>query len=206
MPRNFSLPSFPKLGATSFAPLAALKDTQVRIRVVLGMLLVANMVAACFAFHLFDDSPEKLGQQVLSMRHQILTQLQKLNQTRQLAGKVEKGREQETTFISTYMTSRRATYSTIISEIDQMANQAGMTSKDSSITLDALQGTDSLDMMTITANFVGDYKNLLIFMNLVDRSKRFLIIETLAVSPQQNLKLAVAMKLHTFVREDANSL
>ena len=127
MPRNFSLPAMPKFGATR---LAALKDTQVRIRLVLGVLLVANLIAAGFAFHLFDDSPEQLASQVLTTRRQILEQVKRLNRTRMLAGKVDTGREEGTKFISTYMTSRRATYSTIISEINYMANIAGMRSKE----------------------------------------------------------------------------
>jgi hypothetical protein len=203
MPRNFSLPAMPKFGAT---PLAALKDTQVRIRLVLGVLLVANLIAAGFAFHLFDESPEQLASQVLTTRRQILDQVKRLNRTRMLSGKVDTGREEGTKFISTYMTSRRATYSTIISEINQMANFAGMRSKEAVMGLDAIQGSDSLDVMTITASFEGDYKNLLIFINQIDRSKRFLIIESLAASPQQNLKLQVTLKLNTFVKEDTSAL
>jgi len=207
MPRNFKLPALtPVLTKFSSSGFSALKDPQVLIRLGLGILLIANLVAASFAFHLFDDSPQQLASRVLSLRQQILAQVQKLNHIRSLAGKVEKGRDEGTKFISTYMTNRRTTYSTIISEIDQMASQAGMVSKDYSLGLDAIQGTDTLDMMTVTASFEGDYKNLLMFMNQVDRSKRFLIIETLAVSPQQNQKLQVTMKLHTFVKEESSAL
>jgi hypothetical protein len=204
MPRNFNLPAFSKLSGS--LPLGALKDTQVRIRILLGLLLAANLVAAGFAFHLFDDSPEQLARQVLSTRQQILAQLKKLNTTRLLAAKVDKGRDDGSKFISTYMTSRRATYSTIIGEIDEMANVAAMKDKDGVIAIDAVQGTDSIDMMTITRSFEGDYKNLLIFINEIDRSKRFLIVESLTVSPQQNGKLQATLKLITFVKEDTSTL
>jgi hypothetical protein len=197
MPKNFS-------PAAILKPLAALKDPEVLTRLLLGLLLAANLVAAAFAFHLFDDSPEQIARQVQNINQQVVAQIVKLNQTRQHAGKVEKGREESTKFISTYMTSRRATYSTIISEIDQMANFAGMRRKESSMALDAIQGSEALDMMTITASFEGEYKNLLIFINLIDKSKRFLIIESLAASPQQNGVLQVTLKLNTFVKEEAD--
>jgi Tfp pilus assembly protein PilO len=200
MPKNFKLPSIPKLPA-----LGALKDTQVLIRLLLGILVAANLVAAGFAFHLFDDSPEQIARQVQSTNQQVLSQIVKLNQTRMHAGKVEKGREEGTKFISTYMTGRRKTYSTIISEIDGMSNFAGMRSKEWNIGLDAVKGSETLDMMTITANFEGDYKNLLIFINQIDLSKRFLIIESLAASPQQNGSLQVTLNLNTFVTEDTNN-
>ena len=207
MPKNFKLPSMPSsLAKFGAMPFSALKDTQVRIRLLLGILLAANLVAAGFAFHLFDDSPEQLARQVQSARQQVLAQVVKLNHTRMLAGKVDKGREEGTKFISAYMTSRRATYSTIISEINAMALNAGMKSKDAGFGLEAVQGTDNIDMMTVTASFEGGYRNLLTFVNLVDKSRRFLIIESLGASPQQNGNLQVTLKLNTFVKEDGNAI
>lgn len=187
-------------------PLASLKDTRVLVRLLLGMLLAANLIAAGFAFHLFDDSPEQLARQVQSMRQQVVGAIVKLNRTRQIAGKVGKGREEGSKFIETYMTSRRATYSTILTELNQTAAQANMKAKDALIGLDAIQGTDSLDMMTVTASFEGSYQNLVKFINLLDKSKRFLIIENLAAAPQQNGDvLQVTLKLNTFVKEDPSA-
>ena len=165
---------------------ASLKDTRVIVRLVLGILLAANLVAAGFAFHLFDDSPEQLARQVQSTRQQVLAAVVKLNHTRQIAGKVEKGREEGTKFIDTYMTSRRVTYSTILNELNETAAQAHMKPKDAVIGIEAIQGTDSLDMLTVTASFEGQYQNLVKFINSLDKSKRFLIIESLTATPQQN--------------------
>jgi Tfp pilus assembly protein PilO len=203
MPKNFSLPAMPNLSAL---PFGALKDTRVRIRLLLGILLAANLVAAGFAFHLFDDSPETLARQMQSASQQVSSENVQLIHKRILADKVEKGRDDGTKFISTYMTSRRATYSTIISEINEMAAQSALKSKDVVLGLEAVQGTDTIDMMTITANFEGPYRNLLNFINLVDRSKRFLIIESLGATPQQNGNLQVTVKLNTFVNEDSSNI
>jgi hypothetical protein len=182
--------------------LAALKETRVIVRGVLGLFLIANLVAAGFAFHLFDDSPEQLARQVQSTRQQTLAAIVKLNHSRQIAGKVEKGREEGSQFIDTYMTSRRVTYSTILNELNETATQAQMTPKDSVIGIEAVQGTDSLDMLTVTASFQGQYQNLVKFINSLDKSKRFLIIETLTATPQQNGNLQVTLKLNTFVKDD----
>lgn len=197
MLKNFklSLPAPPSL--------ASLKDPRVVIRVLLGALLLANVIAAGFAFHLFDESPERIAVEVQHTRQQVLAAVMKLNRTRILAGKVDKGRDEGTHFISTYMTSRRQTYSTILGELDQIASQTGMKSKDTLLGLDAIQGTDSLDVMTVTASFEGTYQNLVKFINQLDKSKRFLIIESLAAVPQQNGNiLQVTLKLNTFVKDD----
>jgi hypothetical protein len=197
MLKNFklSLPTAPSL--------SSLKDPRFLIRVFLGILLAANLVTAGFAFHLFDESPERIAVEVQHTRQQVLAAVMKLNRTRTLAGKVDKGRDEGTRFISAYMTSRRETYSTVLGELDAIATQTGMKSKDALLGLDAIQGTDSLDVMTITASFEGPYPSLVKFVNLLDKSKRFLIIESLAATPQQNGNiLQVTLKLNTFVKDD----
>jgi type IV pilus assembly protein PilO len=73
--------------------------------------------------------------------------------------------------------------------------------------LDAIEGSDDLDMMTITVNFEGNYGQLIKFVNLLDRSPRFLIIESLQAAPQPKGDiLTVSLKLNTFIREEAGDV
>jgi hypothetical protein len=70
--------------------------------------------------------------------------------------------------------------------------------------LDAIEGSDDLDMMTISVNFEGGYGQLIKFVNLLDRSPRLLIMESLQAAPQpKGDVLTVNVKVNTFVREDA---
>ena len=63
-------------------------------------------------------------------------------------------------------------------------------------------GNPALDMMSISFNLEGTYPQLLKFVNLLDRSPRFLIIETLTATPRAKTDiLTVNFKLDTFVRE-----
>ena len=56
-------------------------------------------------------------------------------------------------------------------------------------------------MMQISANFEGMYPDLIHFINLLDKSDRLLIIESLNATPQQSGgRLNVMLKLDTFVR------
>jgi type IV pilus assembly protein PilO len=57
-------------------------------------------------------------------------------------------------------------------------------------------------MMSITAGYEGSYSNLQKFVSLLDKSPRFLIIESLVASPQQGSPvLNVSLKLDAFVNE-----
>jgi type IV pilus assembly protein PilO len=59
-------------------------------------------------------------------------------------------------------------------------------------------------MMTVAAGYEGSYQNLTRFLNLLDKSPRFLIVESLqATPPQAGAVLNVMLKFNAFVREDA---
>ena len=102
------------------------------------------------------------------------------------------------------MTPRRTTYSTVVSEMQQDCETAGLTWKEGSIApLEPVKGSEDLSMMTVTVGFEGTYPNLLKLINLLDRSPRFLIIDQLSASPQPNGKtLSANLKVNTFVRDD----
>ena len=62
--------------------------------------------------------------------------------------------------------------------------------------------------MQISAAYEGSYAGLTKFINLLDKSRRFLIIESLTAAPQQTNAgdlLNVVIKLDTFVREQAGN-
>ncbi|MDQ6705466.1 MAG: hypothetical protein M3Z85_05820 [Acidobacteriota bacterium] len=200
MPRSFSVAHLiPRLSGTS---LGSWKDPKVAVRIALGALLAANLAAAAFAFHLFGTSAEEMARQLDDARAQVKIQQNRLSQARLLSGKVGKASSEGGAFVSNYMTSRRKTFSTILGELDKTAEAAGIKAKEKSIQLDPVEGSDSLSMMTISANFEGKYANLLKLVNLLDKSPRFLIIENLQAAPMPTGILNVNIKLDTFVRDD----
>jgi Tfp pilus assembly protein PilO len=193
MPRNFNF---------ALPPMSSFKDPKVLVRAGLGLLLIANLVAASFAFHLFNASPEAINNELVAARLRLLAAQTRLNRSRTLAGRI---REESAAFLASYLTTRRHTYSSIISEITQDAKSAGLNMKEATIApLDAIEGSDDLDMMTISVNFEGGYGQLIKFVNLLDRSPRLLIMESLQAAPQpKGDVLTVNVKVNTFVREDA---
>ena len=85
-----------------------------------------------------------------------------------------------------YVTDRRTTSSHIEEELNAAAKEAGIKRREQSLVLEPIEGSDTLSMMTITAGFEGTYANLTKFVNLLDKSPRFLIIENMVASPQQD--------------------
>ena len=191
MPRNFNL----KVGGPS--------NPRSVIRLVLGLLAAANLVAGYFVLRPLGGSSEELRQQVVEMRIQIRQQQATLERTRLMSGKIEIGRGEGDKFMSKYFLPRRSAYSVVMAELNDLAMQAKVTAKESANAIEPVDGSDVLDMMQITANYEAKYEDLVHFVNMIDKADRLLIIEGLNATPQQGgAKLNVMMKLDTFVVED----
>lgn len=194
MRKRFKLPVFSNASA---------KDPRIIARAVLGLLLFANMIAAFMVFRPLGGSAEDLENQLVVMRQQMQQKGAQLQRTRALVAKIEQARSSGDVFLDTYFMSRRTASSTILTELDRAAKDAGIRPKDRAFVIDPIEGSDDLSMMTITANFEGTYGDLLQFVNRLDQSPRFLMVDTLTATPQQgSANLNVSVKFMTFVRTD----
>jgi Tfp pilus assembly protein PilO len=200
MPRSFRVSSNWLAGGSR----PNLKDPRVLVRAGLGVLVLANIVAALMAFKPWGGSAEDLAREQASLQQQLTTMQARLAQTKALVGKAERARQEGDGFLSEYTTDRRTTFSTIFAELERVSHEAGVQPKPASYELDPVEGSDTLYQMSISAAYEGSYTSLNKFVNLLDKSPRFLIIESLTAAPQQSNAgdlLSVTIKLDTFVRE-----
>ena len=193
MPRNFNLNVWPPNNPGAI------------IRLCLGVLLAANLVAGYFVIWPIGGSPQQLRQQVQELNTQTRQKRGLLDRTRLLVGKIETGRGEGDKFMSTYFLPRRTAYSTIVSELADAAGKAKIKEKERAYAIEPVEGSDTLSLMQISANYEGAYADLVRFINLIDRSDRLLIIESLNATPQQGANgLNVMVKMDTLVREDGS--
>lgn len=174
------------------------------LRLVVGLLIAANAVAAYFVVRPLGGSPEELRQQAADMRVQIVQKRRIVTRTRDLVSKIEAGRSEGDHFLGHYFLPRRSAYSMIVADLNDLAGQAKVTPKESAFSIEPVDGSDTLVMMQVSANFEATYQDLIHFVNLLDKSDRLLVVESLNATPQQGgSKLNVMLKLDTFVMEDA---
>jgi Tfp pilus assembly protein PilO len=199
MPKNFKV-------AQRFLPHTAhltLKDPRIIVRAALGLLTVANIVAALIVFKPWGGSAEDLARQQAGMRQQLATMQARLAQTKALVVKAQRAHQEGDAFLAKYTSERRTVFSTLFAELDSITREAGIQPRPESNDLQPVEGSDTLYQITITAAYEGTYANLTKFVNLLDKSPRFLIIESLTAAPQQSNTgdtLSVSIKLDTFVR------
>ena len=182
----------------------AIKQPRVLLRAVIGTLLTANLVAAVMAFKPFGGSAGDLRREQQALRIQLGGLQKRAATSKRLVEKVETARREGDQFLTKYVTDRRTMSSTIQDELNRTAKEAGIKSLPATLDLEPIEGSDTLEMMTISAGYEGSYMDLTKFVNLLDKSPRFLIIENMQTAPQQGgQSLNVTLKLDTFVRETA---
>jgi hypothetical protein len=181
---------------------AAIKDPRIVMRAIMGALLVANLVAAFIAIKPFGGSADDLRREQADLRRQLTALQLRLANTKRMVDKAENARRDGDNFIGNYFSDRRSVYSTVIGELEHMEKEAGINLRQDNLELNPIEGSDSLQMMSITFAYEGPYTGLTKFVDLLDKSQRFLIIESMQASPQQGGQLlTVSLKLDTFVRD-----
>jgi Tfp pilus assembly protein PilO len=182
------------------------RDPRLLVRIVLGVLVAANLAAAALVLFPPGGSAEDLQRQMASLQSQISSNQALLERTRQHLAAVEKGRNEGDRFLSSYFLVKRTASLTLLGELSEAANRSKIKPKENSYSDEPIEGSDSLKMLTITYNLDGAYRDVLSFVHELDRSPRLLIIESLIAVPQQGSNvLSVSMKVDTFVREDASA-
>jgi type IV pilus assembly protein PilO len=173
-------------------------------KIALGLLAVLNLIALVFVYMPPGGSEASLNEELTALRQQVRTRQAEVTRLRTIAAKVDHARAQQKEFLTTYFMDRRSASSTILTEIGASAQKAGLKPKEHAFAIEPVEGSDTISMMTITANYEGSYADLVQFLNLVDRSKRFLIIENVTAAPQQTPgMLASRFKINTFIQENA---
>lgn len=198
MPRSFRLPRI-----AVPAGLTAGKDPRALLRMVLGVLLAANILAALILVKPWGGSPEDLARERDALRLEVQRKQVALQRSRALVAKVETARAQGDNFLSNYFAERRAAYVALVGELTRAAQHAGIKPKEHALSSEAVEGSDNLEMVTVVGNYEGNYGDLVRFINALDRSSQFFILEQLNASPQQGTGLlTVNLKMYSFVRDE----
>lgn len=171
-------------------------------RLVIGVLVALNLVAAYFVLRPPGGSPDELRSEVRDLTSHLRQNKAILERTRLFVSKIQSGRQQGDQFLAQYFLPANKAYSIVYSELIDLAKEAQMKPKEGTFSMDPIEGSDTLSTMTISQNFEGTYPQLIHFINALDKSPRLLIVESLQATPQSAGPLNVVLKLQTYVRED----
>jgi Tfp pilus assembly protein PilO len=176
-------------------------DRKLVLRVLGGLLLLGNIAAAWMVANPPGGTLEELEGRRSSLAGELPLKKRGLERARLLADKVARAKREVDRFETQYFTDRRVASSTMLSELSSAAQASGIKPREHSIGFDEVEGSEQLLLMTVNAGYEGSYADLIQFLNRIDRSQRFLIMDSLSATPQQGTPmLSVNLRFHAFVR------
>jgi len=191
MPRSFS-----------FDWKRIVREPQTAVRAGLGALLAANLAALFFVYQTPGGSLESLESEIVQARRDLIMKQQALDRLRAIAAKSAVARQAGDSFLASHFLNRQSAYSTLETDLGDAAKAAGVKPQERSYGYEPIEGSETLGMVTITANYEGTYADLVEFVHALDRSKRLLIIDSLAAQPQQGGGvLNITIKMNAFFRD-----
>jgi hypothetical protein len=182
------------------------RDPKFIVRAILGTLLAANLAATGLLLFPPGGSAEDLARQMASLQTQLAAKRAAIQQAREHAAAVQEGRAEGDKFLDEYFLPLRKAYRAVDSELLRAAAAAKIKPKETAYAAEPIEGSDTLQMLSITATYEGSYQDVLSFVHAIDQSPSMLIIESLSAVPQQGANiLAVSLKIDTFVRSEASA-
>jgi Tfp pilus assembly protein PilO len=180
------------------------KEPRVVMRTLIALLALANVAAAVVAFKPFGGSADDMRQEQADLARQLAQLERNVEASRKQVANVDIARREGGEFLTKYVADGRTVSSSLVEELNRLSKQAGIKALPTGIQVEPVEGSESLETATISAAYEGGYPSLKKFIELVDKSPRFLIIENMQVSSpqQQNGQVVnVIMKVDTFVKK-----
>jgi Tfp pilus assembly protein PilO len=167
----------------------------------LGLLLALNLVMTWFMFHPPGGSTEDLEGAIAATRQQIAQRQQAIARLSRIIDKTVQARRAGEVFLAQYFLPRKHAYSQLETALGATARTAGIKAKDRTFNYEPVEGSDTLGMLSINANYEGTYADLISFVNQIDRMNRLVIIDSLTAQPVQGSQvLAINLRLAAFFR------
>ena len=168
----------------------------------LGILLAADVIFYLAAVEPLGRRDAEQRALMTALQRQIETKKQDVDQLQLVVSKVEQARAGGDGLLEGITIPRRTANSTLYSELVQAASKAGIDTREGNFEIEPIEGTEEYGMISVNANFRGEYQNLVRFLNQIDRSEQFLIIDSLAATPQtDSQQLQFMMRFNTLLRE-----
>jgi Tfp pilus assembly protein PilO len=192
-----------RIGLSAFSRASRLRRvTRTQVCVALGLILLFDLVFYFFAVKPLSAREQKKRTSISILSQQAKQRTEQVAKLKMVVDKVEQARSEGDKLIEEITLVRRTTFSTLVAELDAAAQESGVEARESAYDVQPIEGAEQYGMVTISANFRGRYENLVKFLNRLDRSENFLIIESLGAAPRADSEeLNVTMKIDTFVRE-----
>ena len=168
--------------------------------IALGVLAAFNAAFWLFGVRPLENREAEQQERLARLEQSVRDKTEALDLLRAASGKLGGAVESGDELLETLTFERRTTFSELLRELTSAAQEAGVEMRETSYNSDEIDGNEEFGMVSISANFRGQYANLVRLLNRLDRSEKFLIVERLGAAPREDGGLQIAMRIDAFVR------
>lgn len=167
-------------------------------------LVLLNLVALYFYLDPPGGTQKELRAESESLQVQLRSASATTTRFERVAAKVQSGSVEADQFAKQYFLPKRLAYDAVITDLQRMAKDSGLTWREGAYTEDDVDGSVDLKVLNITANFEGNYASLMKFVYLVDKDPSLLMLDTLQAAPQQHSQqVNISIRFQTIMRDDS---
>ena len=128
---------------------------------------------------------------------------QGMESVREAAERIEAADQLGRELVERIALPRRNAFSALLAELGRACLEAGVEIRETSYSVEPIEGSDAYGILAVNANFRGNYAELVRLLFRLDRSELFFIIGSLGATPREEGdpgELRINMRFDTFVR------
>jgi hypothetical protein len=175
--------------------MASIRESRKKLMPVVIALVVLDLACVGYLFSPAGRSRAARQRELVDLRQQLLAKQQEVLPTRGMDQKLKKASEDIAGFYGARFPSE---YSAVASELGTIANTTGVHL--SNVKYDEKDAPiEGLHKLTMEASISGDYLQEVKFINALERSKMFFLIDAITLGEQQG-NVRLQLKLETYLR------
>jgi type IV pilus assembly protein PilO len=176
-----------------------LGNTQRKLKITIGILLVVDLAAAAMLLSPLVGSEKSRLSEMDRLWKELQAKTRQVEPLRGLDKKVVLAQKQIDEFYQQRLTSQDSTIST---ELGKVAAQSGVKISEIKYKVNDPEPV-GLRPMEIEASLSGDYLQLVRFINALERDQLFFVINSVQLGGEQGGAVKLQMKLETFLKGSA---
>jgi hypothetical protein len=173
--------------------------SRTRLEAALGILLLINGVLAFFLVRSPGLTAAERERDVAGLQARQRVAESRVGRLSELSVKVREATQNEQKFSQANFLSRSSAFSTMLTDLEQLASDNHLVPSGTTYHLNDTTNKLGWTEVDVTLQLEGDYASLVRFLNQLEKSKLFWIIESMDVSGQQGSTLRLNLQAATYL-------
>ena len=194
-----------RIGSETVAPVAWYRRLAPRVLLAILVVLAAfDLGFFLVAVYPAQSAERETRARIARLASQVAETRRSFDRVRTAAERVEKASADGDLLVQEIALPRRSAFSALLTELGEAAEGAGVEVRETSYSVEAIEGSEGYGILAVNANFRGSYGNLVGLLYRLDRSELFFIIGSLGATPrddESSNELQINMRFDTFVRD-----